>query len=360
MAPTLYLHIGIQKTGSTAVQNVCMDNQERLKRSGILFPSAGFARGSPRGPTATAGHRRLLRFMRRPDKMPLHPEARALLDEIEAANCDVIVLSCEVFSAPGKRKVVSGLEWLMKQGFDARIVAYLRRQDSWLDSFYRQLLKRDGWIRGEARSIEDFWRSEGSDWLDYRSRLRPWVEAVGAENAIIRSYEDAQDRGGVVGDFLAAIGADASELDMSRASETFNPSVPSSAADFLRAFNVVADSGFALKADLLKAICETALFNRSRGSLVSPELWAELRSTYAKENEELRRAWVSGPSSRLSFEGGAPSELSEQAVTYSDSLLLLEALLPHSGSPAIARGGELRDDQDLSRESEAGRSSTIT
>jgi hypothetical protein len=332
MAHTLYLHIGIQKTGSSAIQNVCMANQERLKRAGILFPSAGFKWGPQRGPTATAGHLRLLRFMKRPDRLRRYREARALLDEIEAAQCDTIVISSEVFSAPGKHKLVAGLEWFMTHGFDAKIVAYLRRQDVWLDSFYRQLLKRDGWIQGETRSIEEFWRSEGRDWLDYRSRLRPWVDAVGPENATIRSYGDAQDRGGVVRDFLAAVGADASYVDMSRAGETYNPSVPASAADFLRALNAVGDSGFARKAPLLEAIRETTLFNRSRGSLVSRALWTELESIYSDENEDLRRVWVSGPSERLSFGSDGPPQPAEQGINHSDSLLLLDALLPRSDS----------------------------
>jgi len=327
MRRTLYMHIGIQKTGSSAIQNVCMDNRERLKQLGILFPLAGFQRHLHRGPTNTPGHRRLIRFMRWPDKSPLRREARALLDEIEAAKCDIVVLSSEVFSAPRNRTAVAGIEWFTKQGFDVRVVAYIRRQDSWLDSFYRQMLRRDAWTRGETRSIEDFWHSEAGEWLDYRHRLEPWVDAVGPDKAIIRSYEDAQDGGGVVGDFLGALGADATLLDTSRAAETFNPSVPSAAADFLRAFNVASNSDVSLKADLLAAIRKTTLFNRSRGSLVSPQLWAELRAAYADENEELRRTWVSGPSGRLSFEGAAPGQLCEQAMTYTDSLLLLEALL---------------------------------
>jgi capsular polysaccharide export protein len=42
MKPSLILHIGTTKTGSTSLQNFLFSNRARLLEKGILFPEAGF------------------------------------------------------------------------------------------------------------------------------------------------------------------------------------------------------------------------------------------------------------------------------------------------------------------------------
>ena len=40
--PTLYLHIGTPKTGTTALQNFLPANEEVLEQHGICYPDFGF------------------------------------------------------------------------------------------------------------------------------------------------------------------------------------------------------------------------------------------------------------------------------------------------------------------------------
>jgi hypothetical protein len=329
MTPTLYLHIGLHKTGTSAIQNVCMANQDRLARAGILFPSAGFKRVLKREPSATRGHSGLVKFLKRPDRIPARHEAEALFREMNAAGNATLILSSEVFSAPQNQASVAGVEWFRNQGFDVRVIAFLRRQDKHLDSLYRERLKSDEPSGGEIRSIDEFWSAEGDAWLNYRARIGPWVEVVGRENAIVRSYDDAQASGGVIRDFMRVVGIDESVMDLSRASEIHNPSIPSSATDFLRAYNAVIGERFPRRAAVISAITRMDFFNHS-GGVITPELWTELRTTYGKQIEELRREWVSGPSALLSFETGMPSApTSEQAISYADSETLLRGLINH-------------------------------
>ncbi|MEO5902496.1 MAG: hypothetical protein ABIQ55_00630 [Gemmatimonadaceae bacterium] len=101
-----------------------------------------------------------------------------------------------MLSAPHNMDAAEGIAWFRVLGFDVKIVAYLRRQDEWLDSFYRERLK---WTLGdflETRSIEEFWPEEGDLWLDYKQRIGVWIAAVDPENAIVRSYRDVQERDG--------------------------------------------------------------------------------------------------------------------------------------------------------------------
>jgi hypothetical protein len=329
MTPTLYLHIGLHKTGTSAIQNVCMANQDRLMRAGILFPSAGFKRVPAREPSATRGHSGLIKFFKRPDRIPARNESQALFREMHAADAASLILSSEVFSAPHNHGSLAGVEWFRKKGFDVKVIVFLRRQDKHLDSLYRERLKSDEPSGGETRSINEFWLAEGDAWLDYRTRVGPWVEAVGRENAIVRSYDDAQQSGGVIRDFLSVIGADESLMAMSQANEIHNPSIPPSVTDFLRAYNALIGERFPRRAAIISAIGKMEFFNRSRGSVISPDLWTELQTTYGEQIEELRREWVTGPSALLSFEAGmSTAPISEQAISYADSTTLLRALIP--------------------------------
>jgi len=296
-------------------------------KAGLLFPSAGFKRLPTRDPTATPGHRRLMKFFKDPERNVHRREAQALLQEMTAADGADLILSCEVFSVPHKHRLVAGVKWFQERGFTVKLIAYLRRQDRCLDSLYRERLKSDGPSGWETRSIEEFWLAEGDAWLDYRSRLGPWVEAVGRSNAIIRSYEDAQQRQGVIRDFLAIIGVDESLMDLSQASAIHNPSVPPAAANFLRAYNADKSSRWMRKAPVIASVCKMELFNRARGSLVSAALWSELKAAYSEQVEELRQSWVTGPSELLSFNAATPDTPIEQAMTYPDAELLLKALI---------------------------------
>lgn len=41
MQKTIYLHVGANKTGSSAIQNFCNSNRDSLLSSGLLYPVTG-------------------------------------------------------------------------------------------------------------------------------------------------------------------------------------------------------------------------------------------------------------------------------------------------------------------------------
>ena len=221
---------------------------------------------------------------------------------------------------------------------------YLRRQDRWFDSFYRGRLT---WIRPkyrDARSIEEFWQAEGDDWLNYKTRIGPWVDAAGRENAEIRSYDDLEGTAGVVGDLLGIIGADPGRLDLGQRVAVHNPSIPPAAAELIRAVNSFPSSVILRKGKFIRAIRKMGLFNRSTGSLVAPALWKEIEAAYADQNEELRAAWFSGPSRKFSYrEGPGPQPQAEQAVSFADGVLLVHAMLRSADGAAAALAAHARE-----------------
>ena len=332
---TVFLHIGIHKTGTSAIQNVCKANHRELLQAGILFPKAGFTRKRGLHPNGTSGHSGLIGFLSAPNAANVPPPGQMFLREIESGSWNRLVLSSELLSQPHNQRPIECIAWFRQQGFEVKLIAYLRRQDRWLDSFYRERL---GWIRPkfrDARSIDEFWRADGDAWLNYKTRIGHWVTAVGREHAVIRSYEDVPDTGGVVGDFLEIIGAESAQLNVAQSVDLHNPSLPPAAADLMRAANTFPGDVIPRKTPLIAAIMRTALFTRPAGSLIAPALWEEIKAAYGEQNEELRASWLSGPSRRFSFrEGPGPLPLVAEAISFADGVILLEGMLKAIDRPA--------------------------
>jgi hypothetical protein len=325
---TVFLHIGIHKTGTSAIQNVCRANHRALLKAGILFPRAGFHGRALDHPTGTSGHRGLLGFLTAPSASNVPKAGQALLRQIESGKWNRLVLSSEALSAPRNQGAIECVAWFRQQGFEVKLIAYLRRQDSWLDSFYRERLKWNVPKSRDARSIEEFWRAEGDAWLSYKRRIGDWVAAVGREHAHIRSYEDVNTNGGVVRDFLEIVGADLNQLDLAQSLDLHNPSIPPAAVELLRAVNALPATVLPRKRPLIQALRRIERFSRPAGSIVAPALWQEIAEAYGDENEELRSSWFSGQSTKFSFrEGPGPAPFVEQAVSFAEGIILIEGLV---------------------------------
>ena len=72
-----------------------------------------------------------------------------------------------------------------------KVVLVLRRQDSWIESYYKQVI--DGHRDFETRSFDAFLEQEGP-LLDFYSRFSPWRELVGPDNFHVLSYDDEPGR----------------------------------------------------------------------------------------------------------------------------------------------------------------------
>lgn len=199
--PRVFIHIGMNKTGTTAIQSTLARNYKALARQGLLYARAGRARGS--------AHYRLshtLGFAHNVpegEAVPREVLARQILDEARARRCRDILVSSEAFVIPGDVGAVRAFF----AGCECRIVVYLRRHDHWWASSYSQ---------GINSVADPKWPSGFEGFLaqqrkrptkgDYRWLLERWAEVFGPENLIVRPYERAQNRPDVVADLLQAIG----------------------------------------------------------------------------------------------------------------------------------------------------------
>lgn len=196
---TLFVHIGMQKTGTTSLQISMASERPALEAAGLLYPSGTLGLDDS---DANAHHYLAHALMGRsfghtPDAdLALVEQHCARIRAVAAAFAGDTILSSEDLSRI-PHVAIPRLRAMLPE--DSRVVVYLRRQDYWIDSLYGQSLKF-----GPGPGIETF-LTKSARRLNYRSLLKAWSASFGAENIIVRTYE-RQARGDLWLDFCSAIG----------------------------------------------------------------------------------------------------------------------------------------------------------
>ncbi|MCG6929457.1 MAG: hypothetical protein LJE64_02785 [Desulfofustis sp.] len=247
--PTVYLHIGMPKTATTAIQRFLFQNRSiLLEKQQCLYPDHALH---------WQQHVPLVKAIVR----PVFPEAifnKAIADitveewmaglkmRSDAAHCRKIIISSEFFwAAPAMQthlrfhgdseenfdlieQVIVDLRAAFSSYPDVRVVVYLRRQDTWLESFFNQQIKIGAEIPPEDAVFEV------KNYLLYAKNLSIWRKHFGSERVLVRFYEQAGPD--IIGDFCGTVEIDASGLDLSGPdeAESVNPSLSARAVAIMR------------------------------------------------------------------------------------------------------------------------------
>ncbi len=177
---TLFLHIGLQKTGTSSLQQRLMGPDGPLARAGI-DPLPGLAGPGPahHNPARDlAGHRRF---------DPALPGISALLAAVRQSPSETLFVSSEDFSALSR----SGIETLAEElrGISVRPVICLRNPLDWAESLYAQACKRS--LQGSFQDFVAQLRSIGRH--DPVALLGRWETVFGQGAVIPVLYEDHAD-----------------------------------------------------------------------------------------------------------------------------------------------------------------------
>lgn len=175
----LYLHIGSNKAGSTALQLFCAANRELLAAHGIHYPRAG---ANPKG----AHHPLCLTFLdlaqpinARFRHRPIDPGIRNEV-MLEVADADRVLISSEaLFWVFGLD--LNALARFLGHFERVIVIAYLRRHDAYLESMYKSCA-----VAGDALpSFDKFCTLMDRDyWLI----LERWQRFSVVEQLIIRPF----------------------------------------------------------------------------------------------------------------------------------------------------------------------------
>ncbi|MGB8425560.1 MAG: hypothetical protein WCD88_07240 [Desulfobacterales bacterium] len=212
---TLFIHIGTNKTGTSAIQHSLSQKRKELSEKGVLYPNTGCIGDA---------HYEISRILGFDHGKPPAPEIEqiAFLDrfnaEIEASCCETCIISSEYFVLPRNAALVRAFF----SDFNSRIIVYFRRHDHWWLSAYNQAVKtvvQPPWERG-FQGYLNFNHKKSPQVGNYRAILDRWDKAFGRENILVRPYEKEQNQPNILSDFLTTIGhADLTEI-------FFNSDVP--------------------------------------------------------------------------------------------------------------------------------------
>lgn len=176
----LVLHIGMHRTGSTSLQRYFARNRRILRRLGVCYPNSYRLDGTmdPKHNAAFLSISHEADFGRPHDRLgPSHSQVDALAEQIRRAPGRYAVISAEGFS--GERPVFAAALAPLAEEFDCRIVIFLRAQDDWVESFYKQMVinRQVKEVRPFTEFLED---PSTQAHVDYDQIIRWWEASFGA------------------------------------------------------------------------------------------------------------------------------------------------------------------------------------
>ncbi len=316
---SVFLHIGLHKTGSTALQKFLRDNAELLRAKGCLYPLSG----RPPRDSFMFGHH-LLPWSLSRDKNLL-PVWDKLAAELDTSTATRVIISSEEFEFVRRRDAIQSV---LKRLPDCtvRLVCYLRRQDRLIESEYNQFVK-DG---GGFASIEEFAkRMQGR--LNYLELLERWESVFGLSNIIVRVYEQEQLRGDLYADFLSAVGQ-RWEGEFTVPKRPINPSLDGRGLAMMLIFNrVIRDQR--LLSELRQAVarhCQHPPFHET--NMLSPDDREDILKGYRQQNAIVARRYLGRDDGRLFLGEKVSERRATGEATDAGKAELLRILREHAGT----------------------------
>jgi hypothetical protein len=209
---SIYIHIGTHKTGTSAIQDFLALNKKVLKRKGFLFPQQSrrnYVTSQEGSYVVTPANHKYYQKL-------------AYLCSRKQQN---VLISSETFSL---LENPCGIKHLL-DGLEVKIICYLRRQDSVIQSMYNQMVKRSGYYQ----DISNF----QPEYLDYYKLLENWASAFGKDNVIVRVYEKEQFYNhSLIEDFLDILGLPLTD-EFRMLKHNPNPRLSPSVLEYMRYIN---------------------------------------------------------------------------------------------------------------------------
>lgn len=296
---TLYLHIGTSKTGTTAIQNFCDENQTVLNRYGYTYPDFHYYY---KGIARVRNARFLLGQIFHEDGTRDYEEEARRFEEAfdiiyEAFNTyDNVVISDEAIWSYGLRDGV----WeklskeLQKGKFVIKVVIYFRPQEEYLYSWWDQRIKTGLLVdsRYTWEEIQD--RFTKVTHPAYYGTLEQVAKYVGKENILVRVFNKNRFvEGSIYADFLQTIGLKYSD-EYQIGVENRNLTLSKNANEIKRILNGVPGLDEKMNNRFRNILLQQTGNNPEKisFSMFSKEELADFREKYREGNEKIAREYL--------------------------------------------------------------------
>jgi hypothetical protein len=292
----VYLHIGIEKTGTTTIQDFLIINQDHLKKQGVEISSAlgegnnvllaAYAMSHDRSSSVHVAKK----VTRRAERITFDLKVSSdFLREIKRAPRDLrsLILSNEhCHSTLIKTEELQKLRDLLNQvSDDVTIIVYLRRQIDVCVSLYSTLLKL-----GLAANFHNYFKNLSlTHFYNYCELVQLWTGVFGDENVNVRLFDNEKLIGNdLLTDFCSAVGIeDTSDLDVpAKTNESLVPEAQNLLLELNRFQKIDSSEVFR---DLHTAVTSYLIDTYSgKGNLPSRALAIEKQSIFDESNAKLK------------------------------------------------------------------------
>ncbi len=299
---TLYLHIGTPKTATTSLQMFCVDNQKLLNEKGYTYPILDFQ--YPHVALRRNGHFLVGKLYKDKDEEDVEKEIalwnRGLdLIHTEFERYDHVILSDENIWHASVGQSFSFWERLKEdakqQGYEIKIIVYLRRQDGMANSWLSQQIK-EGWNKSAFVKWNNYKKKPDKIKLDYYSLLEKIAGVMGKENIILRVFERDKFKGNgntIFSDFLEAMGLEYTD-EYQIKNEEANQSLTGNSQEIMRIMNSLLPDNGSMRELLRRAAarCEELKDVDNHFSMFSKEEAERFMAKYQESNDRIAREYL--------------------------------------------------------------------
>lgn len=318
------LHIGWHKTGTSSLQTFLSNNKALLlEKHGIMYPDTGLI---------SHAHHKLAWSLQDPlvsqwaKKISFNTPAEEiftlLFTECRNRNAETVLLSSEEFSQTEKYSI-SRLASVLKT-HQVTIVAYIRRQDKYLESLYNQLIKTS-FMRYKLdldRFIENKIKEDGLNYMNYFPK---WSAVFPGAEFIIRPYErELLLQNDICHDFLHhVLKCPEQEFQFNPAEE--NESLGFRSVEFLKRMNRIPISGSQHEkiVSLLKQLEKETTPHKG---LLSATTRQKILESFQQSNQQFANQYLGGMNPFLLNDREKSEDL--PAYTEEDFIQMLARILP--------------------------------
>lgn len=336
---TVYLHIGMPKTGTSYIQNFLRLNNDVLNKVGYVYPDFDIRFGKIG--INRNGHF-LVNVIRDENNKRLKKEEQrienecfdklfALLDEYPNA-----ILSEESIWNSGERLRGENFWTNLKSRLDARgvelkVIVYLRRQDLFIQSFWAQHVKETS-LSDTIQEYIDGKRFKRLK-LDYYDRLNKISDVIGKENMLVRVYEKNQYIGPektIISDFFTTVGLEYND-NYAELERLPNTSLTGIYLEAKRQLNKI--EGLVERKDYVQDLVKkVVVLNGDVRSISSNEFMTgdeavAFLNRYAESNEKVAREYLGREDGKLFYDEQKITHNSLPEYTISDYMSVIAQMI---------------------------------